>query len=51
MVDSDLSVWIARLDRLMAAAKANSRRDVIDFVEASRLLVEKFFDTRDSVDQ
>lgn len=51
MVDSDLSVWIARLDRLMAAAKANSRRDVIDFVEASRLLVEKFFDTRDSIDQ
>lgn len=49
MVDSDLPVWIARLDRLTAAAKANSRRDVVDFVNAARLLVEKYFDAGDLV--
>lgn len=45
MVDSDASIWIARLDRLMAAAKANSRRDVVDFVGSARQLVHGYFDT------
>lgn len=47
MVDSDASIWLARLDRLTSAAKANSRRDVIEFVDSARELVQKFFDRGD----
>jgi hypothetical protein len=49
MVDSDASIWAARLDRLTAAAEANSRRDVIEFVESARRLVEEYFDTGNPV--
>jgi hypothetical protein len=49
MVDSDVSIWIARLDRLTAAAKANSRRDVTSFVVAARQLVDEYFDIGEPV--
>jgi hypothetical protein len=44
MSDSAQSVWMARLDRLEAAALANSRRDVSRFVTAARETTDTYFD-------
>lgn len=40
MVDSSPAVWAARLDSVAIAAKANGRRDILEFIEASRELFE-----------
>jgi hypothetical protein len=51
MVDSDVSIWVARLDRLEAAARANSRQDVADFVKVARQTMNRYFDEGSGVGQ